>query len=493
MSADLVPRCPHWLAALATVAALLATLPARSGEPAPFDPLLARPPELDRGKLLPGDEQGMVCTSSSFVPGKVLTLADTVDLALCHQPQVQATWASIKLQAAQLGEARAAYLPTLNAGASRYRDGINSEQGSSTRSVGTLYATLTWRLLDFGGRSANQRAADVLLQAALASQDAALQKAMAAAVGLYHDAHSARAAEQARERALELARQVLATAIKREQRGVGALPETLQARSFVAKAELELARAIGQHKRSLVALAVGVGLLDQAGDVPVLTLSSEVEEDPLGLEQNLPGWLQSARQYHPAILAARAQLEAAREKVKVARSEGMPTLDLSASRFINGRPNQGGGSRGDRETVVGLNLNIPVFEGYARNYKIDGTQAQVELREAELRDVQAQVLGDIATTYAEATTALRSMASARALLEAAQRAVESVRRKYDAGAADIVEMLNAQSVLGDAELERIRSLSDWRSARLRLLANAGEMGRSSFSAGSASLKAPARP
>jgi hypothetical protein len=171
----------------------------------------------------------------------------------------------------------------------------------------------------------------------------------------------------------------------------------------------------------------------------------------------------------------------------------LPTLDLSASRFINGRPNQAGGSRGDRETVVGLNLNIPVFEGFARNYKIDGAQAQVELREAELRDVQAQVLGDIATTYAEATTALRSMASSRSLLEAAQRAVESVRRKYDAGAADIVEMLNAQSVLSEAELERIRCLSDWRSARLRLLANAGEMGRSSFATSSAPLKAPPGP
>lgn len=477
MSADALQR---WPLALGMAATLLAASPVCSGEPARFDPLLARPPELDHGKVLPGDQQAMVCTSSSFVPGKVLTLADAVDLALCHQPQVQATWASIKLQAAQLGEARAAYLPTLGAGASRYRDSASSEQGSSSRSVNTLYATLTWRLLDFGGRSANQRAADVLLQAALASQDATLQKAMAGAVGLYYDAHSARATQQARERSLQLARQVLETAIKREQRGVGALPETLQARSFVAKAELELARATGQHKRSLVALAVGLGLLDEAGDAPALSLSTEVEEDPLGLEQNLPGWLQSARQYHPAILAARAQVEAAREKVKVARSEGLPTLDLSASRFVNGRPNQGGGSRGDRETVVGLNLNIPAFEGFARNYKIDGAQAQVELREAELRDVQAQVLGDIATTYVEATTALRSMASARSLLEAAQRAVESVRRKYDAGAADIVEMLNAQSGLSDAELERIRSLGEWRSARLRLLANAGEMGRASF-------------
>ena len=226
-------------------------------------------------------------------------------------------------------------------------------------------------------------------------------------------------------------------------------------------------------------LAVGLGLLDEAGDVPVITLSSETEEDPLGLEQNLPGWLQSARQYHPAILAARGQVEAAREKVRVAVADGLPTLDMTASRYINGRPNQPG-SRGDRDTVVGLNLTIPIFDGFANGYKVDGAQAQLEMREAELREVQAQVLGDIATTYAEATTALRSMSSARGLLEAAQRSVESVRRKYDTGAADIVEMLNAQAALADAELERIRALGEWRSARLRLLANAGEMGRASF-------------
>ncbi|QBP76186.1 TolC family protein [Herbaspirillum huttiense] len=442
MSVDDSLRPRHAVTALILMVSLLAA-PAGAAPPARFDPLLARPPELDKGKILPGDDRPTGCATSPFTPGKVLTLVDAVDLALCHQPQVQASWAAIKLQSSQLGEARAAYLPTLGAGVGQYRESATSDQGSSKRSIGTLYATLTWRLLDFGGRSANQRAADVLLQAASASQDATLQKAMGNAVGLYYDAHSARAAQQSRERSLALA------------------------------------RAIGQYKRSVVMLAVGLGLLDEAGDVPVITLSSETEEDPLGLEQNLPGWLQSARQYHPAILAARGQVEAAREKVRVAVADGLPTLDMTASRYINGRPNQPG-SRGDRDTVVGLNLTIPIFDGFANGYKVDGAQAQLEMREAELREVQAQVLGDIATTYAEATTALRSMASARGLLEAAQRSVESVRRKYDTGAADIVEMLNAQTALADAELERIRALGEWRSARLRLLANAGEMGRVSF-------------
>lgn len=440
------------------------------------DPLLARPPDLITGRLLPGDDKRVECASSPYVPGKALSLADAIDLALCRQPQIQAAWAAIKLHTAQLGEARASYLPTVTAGASNVNSVSQYGGGSNRRSITTLYATLTWRLLDFGGRSANQRAADAMLQSVMASHDATVQKAMASVVTGYYDVQSADASQQAREKSRMLARQLLETAIRREQRGVGSLPETLQARTFLAKAELEHTRAKGQHKKAQAMLAAAMGLLREAEDAPVLKLVTEQQEDPEGLEQNLPAWLQSARQYHPAILAARAQVEAARERLQVARSDGLPTLDLSASQYANGRPNQAG-NRGDRERVVGLNLTVPIFDGFARDYKIGGAQAQIEAREAELQEVQAQVLGDIASTYAEAMTALNSLSSSRRLLDAAQGAVDSVRRKYNAGAADIVEMLNAQSALSEAEQERVKALSDWRSARLRLLANAGRMGR----------------
>ncbi len=440
------------------------------------DPLLARPPDLITGRLLPGDDQRVECAASPYVPGKPLSLADAIDQALCQQPQIQAAWAAIKLQTAQLGEARAGYLPTVTGGASKLNSVSQYEGGGSRRSLTTLYATLTWRLLDFGGRSATQRAADAMLQAALASHDATVQKAMASVVAGYYDVQSADASQQAREKSQTLARQLLETAVRREQRGIGSLPETLQARTFLVKAELEHTRASGMHKKAQAALAAAMGLLREAEDAPVLKLAVEQQEDPDGLEQNLPAWLQAARQYHPAILAARAQVEAAREKLQVTRSEGMPTLDLSASQYANGRPNQAG-NRGDRERVVGLNLTVPIFDGFARDYKVGGAQAQIEAREAELQEVQAQVLGDIASTYAEAMTALNSLSSSRRLLEAAQGAADSVRRKYDAGAADVVEMLNAQSALSEAEQERVKSMSDWRSARLRLLANAGRMGR----------------
>lgn len=159
----------------------------------PFaDPLLVTPPQLNTGKVLPGDAEAYVCANPNHDNSKLLSLSDAVDLALCNNPQVQSAWATIKVQAAQVGEARAAYLPTLNAGLSRLNQTttsrqsqfeVNSEQTSDSR-----YATLTWRLLDFGGRDANRRSANMLLEAALASHDAALQKTLSAVIDAYFDA-----------------------------------------------------------------------------------------------------------------------------------------------------------------------------------------------------------------------------------------------------------------------------------------------------------------
>ena len=50
---------------------------------------------------------------------------------------------------------------------------------------------------------------------------------------------------------------------------------------------------------------------------------------------------------------------------------------------------------------------------------------------------------------------------------------EPVAGDREVSAADILELLNTQMALADARQERVRSLADWRSARLRLLATSG--------------------
>lgn len=444
------------------------------------DPLLASPPQIQAGKTLPDDVQVPACDGGGHGYDRPLTLSDAVDLALCHNPQVQSAWAAIKVQAAQVGEARAAYLPTVSVGMSRLDQKTRYPESqfavTSERSSESRYATLTWRLLDFGGRGANRRLADALLEAALASHDAALQRTLANVIGAYFDAQTAKANRESKDKSAALAQRIWETARKREARGAGAQSDTLQAMTAMAKAELDSGRALGAYEKSLAALVVALGLPASAPGVQGLVLAPDYVDAEQTLRQDLASWLALAQDQHPALVAARAQLASARERLTAVRSEGLPTLDFTQSHYLNGRPNQGLSATQSKESVVGFTVNFPLFEGFARTYKVRGAQAQIEVKAAELRDIRNQVLGDVLKAHADATAALRNLESSRRLIEAAQAALENVRRKYDRGIVDILDMLSVQAALADAEQERVRAFAEWRSARLRLLANAGTVG-----------------
>ncbi|MNS77062.1 Outer membrane efflux protein BepC precursor [compost metagenome] len=405
-----------------------------------------------------------------------LTLPAAVDLALCHNAQVHGAWAGIRLQAAGVGEARAAFLPTLNAGVSRVHDrtaypGASTPSGSLNSNTGSL--NLSWRLFDFGGRAAGQRSAQALLDAALANRDAVLQKTLAATVSAYFDAQTARANVRMREQYQVLANETVLATQRRAQRGLGSHSDTLQATSALAKAALGASRADGEFQKARAVLVYTLGLPADAGVV----LDDDAAEPAAGLREDLHTWLALAQARHPAIVAAQAQLAAARERVAVSESEGRPSIDLTANIYQNGRPNQGLSAASTRETLVGISLNIPLFDGFARHYKVRGALAQAGQREAEAQDVKQQTLMELVKTHAEASTALANLAASQAWLDAARDAQASVQRKFGRGAADILEMLNTQSALLEAQQERIRCQAEWRSARLRLLASAGVLGR----------------
>jgi outer membrane protein len=332
---------------------------------------------------------------------------------------------------------------------------------------------LDWRLFDFGGREANRRMSTAMLDAAIATHDAVLQKTLESVIGAYFDAQTAKATWDAKRMNEDLARNTFEAAQRREARGAGAQTETLQAATALAKATLERGRSRGDYLKALSILTYAVGLPPETA----LSLAPDLTDDTVALERDLTQWLDDAQQRHPAIVAARAQVEAAREKVTTTRSDGLPSIDFTFNNYQNGRPSEGFPTIRTNEKVVGLTLTIPVFEGFARTYKVSGARAQVEQKQADLEDTAHQVLMDVVKAHADAQSALGNLDASHALLDVAQSAMDTVQRKFDRGATDILEILNTQAALSDANLERIRCLSEWRSARLRLLAASGALGR----------------
>lgn len=465
----------------ASIAVLTAAPAAQAFDPLfPLDdPLLAVPEVIDSGTVLPGDAAPPPCPAqydfdSDFA--EPLALAVAVDVALCNNPQIRSVWAAIKIQAGAVGEARAAYLPTISGTASRLRNRTRYPDSSvpDSRVTGqTRHGALTWRLLDFGGREANREAANSMLSAAIATHDATLQKTLASVIQAYFDAQTAGASIRARDQSRQIAASTLESVQRRKLRGVASRGDVLQADTALAKATLESNRATGDYQKAMAVLTYVLGVPPQAR----ITLADDLADDATQEANSLEMWLEEARNNHPAISAARAQWEAAKRKVAAVRSEGLPTIDVTANHYRNGYPGQGLTTTQSRVDTVGVMLTVPFFDGFSRTYKIRGVEAQVEQREAELQDTEHSVLMEVVKTHADAVASLQNLQASERLLQSAQASLESSQRKFERGAADIVEMLNVQAALADARLERIRSLSEWRSSRLRLLASAGLLGR----------------
>lgn len=445
--------------------------------PYPFfeDPLLSKPDILKKGVILPGDATPISCSQPNDFP-RPLALGEAVDIALCNNPQIKATWANIKARYNAVGEARAAYLPNLSGTVNRTKDRINytdSRYPDSDVTRTTYQGGLIWRLFDFGGRDANRRAANNLLTAALASHNAQLQKVLSDVAQTYFDAITAQAALKAAIEGEDIAQATLNSAKEREAKGVIPQSDRLRATTALAQAILEHNRAHSYYQKSLAILSRVIGVPTNT----VISIQEEIVENVGKINKDLDSWMEEARKNHPSIVAARAQLAAAEYQVTVAKSAGLPTINFAANYYKNTRPGDAVTTTEAEETTVGIGLNIPLFDGFTNTYKIHGAQAQVEQKNAELIDTQDRVALELIKAYVDATVAIKNLGASANLLKAAQEALAVSKRRYDKGAADITEMLSTQATLSDARHQRIRSLAEWHSARLRLLASAGKIGR----------------
>jgi len=443
------------------------------------DPLLTRPPVLSSGPTLP-DQSLITCPASSNLQ-QALGLSDVIDIALCHNPKIKQAWAGIKIQASTVGQARASYLPKINATYSPQQTQSNYPEYSAANSNTTghmSYASFTWRLFDFGGRDANRISANLLLEAALSTHDASIQKAMAGVIGSYFDVLTADATRQAKSQSAKFAKESLESTLRRERKGVSDKSDTLQAQTALSKAELSSARAEGNYRKALASLIFSMGLPTETK----LTLKAPQDSIRQQGLKDLDAWLEQAQMEHPAIKTARAQWLSSKEKITSARSEGLPTIDFVANFYQNGYPNQGLQPTQSNTSTVGIVLNIPIFDGFERTYKIREAEARAEQSLAQMEETKQQILTEIVKSHADAVSSLTNLESSEKLLEASKKAVDSSVKRYSNGEGSILELLSTQTALAEAQQERIRCISEWRSSRLRLLADSASLGRNFYQA-----------
>ena len=470
MSVEVGRRAAWWLSGLLAVVVPASALDVFGVE--------AQVPETSAG----GEAGEHICTFASL--DQPLMLAEAVERALCNNPKSRQAWTRIRVEAAGVGVARAAYLPTLTAswqGLRRHSATTVEQQvqlDSDTRaSAMSQSLSLNWLLYDFGARGAALDSAQALLMAARAGHEAALLSVFLELAQAYHAAQYAQGALLAAQEAERIARESHVVAQTRVQRGLAPISDALQARTAWAQAGIVRVNAERECWKALGSLAVRMGLLP---DAPVRLPPADRGMKPdTAFQRAVAELMEQAASQHPDVRAAQARWRAAEAKAAQVRAQGRPSISLLARASRDEQPvraylGQPAFDATAREDQVGLQVNVPLFEGFGRGYQVRQARAQADLQGEALTEAQQQARLDVWDNYQALQAAISNLASHDTLLDVARRSLVAAESRYKLGVGGMLELLSAQAVLATASRQQLQAWMEWQDSRVRLAVGLGD-------------------
>ncbi len=376
-----------------------------------------------------------------------VTLAESVDAAIARAPQAAPLAAERLTQEARRDAASRLFPGAPYAQADVQTDRVTGGRGFIT--LGAELGTPLW--LPGEGRATGRQAG-----AGIAAVDARMGELRLTIAGLVREAvglvEEAAFAIPPQERRNASARQLAGLTEQRTARG-----ESPQADALLARSEALLAEAALREQQALMAQAMArfTGLTG-------LPTSPGLGNDRAPPTAPMPD--------HPALLAARRNVEAAQAALVLTRH----TLRESPVIGLQTRQEQQTAREG-YDSRIGVVFRLP-FATDGRNLpRIAAAQAEVTRAEAAL----ALLARELDIEIRQGRLALASAAEQRRLADAAFRALDErrgqIERAYAAGEIPLVELVRARVGAFEADAFRARARASQNRARSRLNQALGAM------------------
>ncbi|HSR90427.1 MAG TPA: TolC family protein [Gemmatimonadales bacterium] len=431
-----------------------------------------------RAVLESGFVAAALMTTVSVVAAQlpIVTLPEARKMAQAVQPTVVGALGAVHNADAQVRSAKGAWLPSLSAssfGGTTYQEGpprVNSSTGElvggNTSSQNLNFGlNASWDLFTGFRRGADSRAAHAARDAAEAGLIDANYQASLAATQQFFTALAAQQLVRVREASVLRAEEQLKLAIAKLHAGSATRSDSLRsvvtlgstqlalvsALADVAAAQAELARLIGAEGRVMA-----------ADDSAFYQVESQL--DTLAL-------LKEALAESPRVQAAEASARAADANLASTKSTYWPTLTLGASTGWSGTENRNWQLFNQRQLGVGLNWNL--FNGFNREESITIRSSTLDQAEATASDTRRQVSSVLTAQFALLDAARLKIDIAQTSVAAAQEDLRVVEQRYRVGAATILDLLNSQEALTQAEVDAVAARFDYLRAKAQIEALIG--------------------
>ncbi|HEU0200705.1 MAG TPA: TolC family outer membrane protein [Burkholderiaceae bacterium] len=193
---------------------------------------------------------------------------------------------------------------------------------------------------------------------------------------------------------------------------------------------------------------------------------------------SLQAWQLRGRDSNVRVLAKQREIAIATAEIDKYKLSGRPTVDLVASYTNKGQDGNLSPTVApdrSRSSVIGVQVNIPLFAGGGISSRQRESLAKRRQAEEELSAVQRDTRLQVQDAYLAVKTGVARIAALAQSLVSAQTALEATTLGRDVGTRTELDVLDAQQRVFTAQLDLAQARNDYLLGRIRLAAAVGEL------------------
>lgn len=417
-----------------------------------------------------------------FVEARELTLREAIEIALRESPLIRSAQGQVKAQEHELRAIGGAYYPRLkveefftstNIPAQSFFLKLNQERITSEdfdpqrlnspKPIGNFETRITLEIpIWLGGKlQSAKKIAEYELNALSFESSRKREEVIRNVYLAYMEAVLARSAIEVSRQILEEAKERLRVTEELYRAGVVLLSDVHRAKVYLSKAKEELDKVLRLYDLSKRGIEVAIGSTLGAFEVQLIDLCPAVNFE--GLKDRI---------------VSRADLRAIDQRVKSLKeayrhtlSENMPHISAYAQYSLNSKTSPFGGSGGGY--IFGLNLSWNFDLGLSTLRKAQANLERMSSLQEYLKHAKEQAKLELERAYSEYLNALEMLRSAEERIKASREVLRVMELRYKTGLARMVDLLDAQSELDRARLERVQAIFLCHRAYIQLLFSAG--------------------
>jgi outer membrane protein len=411
-----------------------------------------------------------------------LSLKRAVEIALAPDgsPRVAMAQESIRQSQTGVAQARAAFLPDIEASVTEQNETINLRAFGLNFPLpaGVTFPTLVPPFTVFDARGTAQQSvfdfsairkyqsSKVTVAASKADADTTRNQVSDAVARAYLACLRADAKLETERANVELSDALLKQTNRQKNAGTGLAIEVTRAQVQLANDRQNLIVAENDRRKAVLQLlrAMGLNL-----DAPI-AFTDKLAYKPIDAGP-VEAALEKARTERTELKAQSKREEIARLNYGSVKAERLPSINAFGNYGTTGT----GIDTSVATRTYGIQMKIPIYDGGRRDARRAESLSELRQEQIRTRDVKQQVDLDVRLALDSIHSAASQVETSREGLGLAENELAQARRRYEGGVANSIEVTDAQTRLDRARDNQIAALYNYNLARLDLATATGNI------------------